>query len=196
MLAAPMTRVALALSLLLFAAPSSAEPRDPIRVREEGTAAPRIMGGIGLGGFAEVGQGVGRGGPALVVSMPLFVGQRRRIFQWAYSLDSEGVWDHSARVGMIALGGTVQGRVHLGRIYAIHFGLGPMLSAQLGVRRSLGLMPMNFVIENAFRPFEDDRQRIVVGFRLGPGLWFKSSPGNDAPFGGGAIVYAGYETPL
>lgn len=191
-----MVRVALVMSLLFVAAPAFAEPRDPVRLREEGTSAPRLMGGIGLGGFAEVGQGVGRGGPALVVSTPLFFGQRRRVFQWGYSFETEAMWDHSARVGMIALGPSVLGRVHLGRFYAIHIGVGPMLSGQFGVRRSLGLMPLHFVIENAFRPFEDDRQRIVLGFRLGPGLWFKSSPGNDAPFGGGAMVYGGYETPL
>lgn len=186
----------IAFALLLVTSTATAEPRDPVRLRAEGTEAPRVMGGIGLGGFAEVGQGIGRGGPALVASLPLFFGQRRRVFQWGFAIDAEGIWDHSARVGMLAIGPTALARLHLGRIYAIHLGLGPMMSVQLGVRRSLGLMPMSFVIENAFRFFDDDRQRIVVGFRLGPGLWFQSSPGNDAPFGGGAMVYGGYETPL
>lgn len=169
-------------------------PLDPAIVAEA-REAPRMRAAIGLGGWADAGAGIGRGGPSLALSVPVYFGARRKVFQWALAIDAVGTWDHGAALAMIAGGPTVLARIHLGRVYAIHAGIGPHLSGQLGAVRSLGIQPMTFTIENAFRFFDDDRKRLVLGFRLGPGLWFRNSD-TDAPFGGAAMVYAGYETSL
>jgi len=190
---APLT---LALALVASPSASSAAPhRDPEVVRAEGTSSPRYSAGLGAGAFVDTG-GFGHGGPALVASVPFFFGARRKVFQFAASLDAQGAVDSDFAHGFLAVGPSALGRIHLGSVYAIHLGLGAQGTALLGRSRAFGVSPIVFTIENAFRFWSDDRTRLLVGFRLGPVLWTRSDPGNDcAGCGVGAFAYAGAELP-
>lgn len=170
--------------------------RDPAVVAAEGRDAPRAMISAGVGGFTDAMGGIGRGGPAVVASLPAYFGARRKVLQWGFALDAEAVLATDAPRAMVGLGPAALLRLHLGRVYALHLAIAPHATFQLGTVRAAGVAPFVITIENAFRFFADDRLRMLVGFRLGPALWFRNDPGNDAPFGPVALAYLGVETPL
>ncbi len=171
--------------------------RDPERVRVEGTDAPRLGVAIGYGAFGDAGKSIGRHGPTAIVSLPVFFGARRKVFQWALSIDAETTWDAREGLARVGVGPMPQARINIGSVYAFHLGIGALGLAQLGRSRSLGVAMVNMSIENVFRPFADDRMRLYVGFRVAPGIWFRNDPGNDCPgCGFGASAYVGFETPL
>jgi hypothetical protein len=156
----------------------------------------RLSVGIAAAEFANYPGSFSDLGVAASLGKPLWLGRRYRHAQLDLSGTINLGWGAEANHAYIAAAPQVGVNLFLGSFFGLEFHVGPALLAQLGERSVVGcglLANGGYV----FRPWSDDRRRIVLALTMQVGAYFASDPENDLAMNASAVTFGlTYETPL
>ena len=135
-------------------------------------------------------------GVSSLVAKPLWLGQRNLHSQ----LELRGAlslgWGVETSHFYAGVAPQVGLSIFLGNTFGLEFHVGPALMAQVGERSVIGagvFASGGYV----FRPWDDDRRRIMLAITTQVGFYFASDPENDLAANAGALALGvAYETPL
>lgn len=135
-------------------------------------------------------------GAAGMVAKPLWLGQRNRHLQFELRGALFLGWgvEMSHAYGAVAPQAGLS--LFLGDTFGLEFHVGPALMTQVGERSVVGA-GMFASGGYVFRPWNDDRRRLMLAITTQVGFYFASDPDNDLATNAGALALGvAYETPF